>query len=114
MADELAGKGRLNEVKLLTGDLGEAERADAKAEGGLVRIGGWECVQGRKPRYARWVVVELTKASAPWAFSRGEPYRSIAALEVFATLMCVVLFSSEERHEVVGHDGQPRKQLGHY
>ena len=93
LINELTGKGRLKEVKLLSGDLGEAFRADAKAEGGLVRIGGWECLRGCQPKEARWFSVELSRATAPWAFSRGEPYRSIAALELFATLMCVVLFS---------------------
>jgi hypothetical protein len=44
-------------------------------------------------REARWFSVELTRASAPWAFSRGEPYRTIAALELYGTLLCVLAFS---------------------
>ena len=28
----------------------------------------------------------------PWAFSRVEPYRTIASLELFATLVCIVSF----------------------
>ena len=35
----------------------------------------------------------LDKESAPWAFRRGEPFRSIAALELFAALLCVLCFA---------------------
>ena len=38
--------------------------------------------------------MELTRATAPWAFSRGEPYRTIAALELFGTLLSIMAFSS--------------------
>ena len=93
LSDELAGGGRVCEVRLHSVSLGEAFRADAKAEGSLVRVGGWECRGGTQPGQARWFAVELTRKSAPWAFSRGEPFRTIAALELFATLLCVVLFS---------------------
>ena len=73
-------------------DLGVAFSADAKAEGQLVVLGGWECIGGTRPDQARWFAVELTRANAPWAFSRGEPFRCIAALELFASLLCVVVF----------------------
>ena len=36
--------------------------------------------------------MDLDKANAPWAFSRGEPFRTIASLELFATLLCIVTF----------------------
>jgi hypothetical protein len=74
-------------------DLGVAFRADAKAEGQLVRIGAWECLGGTPPHRARWYGVTLTKANAPWAFARGEPFRLIASLELFATLMSVIAFA---------------------
>ena len=32
--------------------------------------------------------------TAPWAYPRGVPFRAIAALELYATLLCVVLFGS--------------------
>ena len=35
----------------------------------------------------------LDKESAPWAFRRGEPFRSSAALEWFGTLLCVLCFA---------------------
>jgi hypothetical protein len=89
---ELEGEGRVQPIRPIANDLGLAFRADAKAEGQLVRVGGWECMGGTVPREARWFSVELTRSSAPWAFSKGEPFRTIASLELFATLLCVVLF----------------------
>ncbi len=41
-------------------------------------------------------MISLTRSTAPWAFARGgEPYRSIAALEAFATLMAVMVFQDK-------------------
>ena len=92
LSSELEGEGRVQPIRPIVDDLGLAFRADAKAEGQLVRVGGWECIGGAVPREARWFAVELTRSSAPWAFSKGEPFRTIASLELFATLLCVVLF----------------------
>ena len=92
LEDELSGEGRVEEVRPTVEDLGVAFRADAKAEGQCVRIGGWECLRGTRPAEARWFAVDLTRANAPWAFARGEPYRTIASLELFATLVCVTTF----------------------
>ena len=89
---EMRGEGRVEEIRLVTKDLGVAFRADAKAEGQCVRIGGWECLGGTRPAEARWFAVDLTRTNAPWAFARGEPYRTIASLELFATLVCVTTF----------------------
>ena len=93
LADQLSGGGRVVEIKPVGRDLGEAFRSDAKAEGNVVVVGGWECLGGRRPGQARWYSVELTRANAPWAFARGEPFRSIAALELFGTLLSVMAFS---------------------
>ena len=41
---------------------------------------------------AVWFSEELTPEVAPWAYSRGLPYKTISALELFATLMCMRLF----------------------
>ena len=86
---ELGGEGRVEEIRLTTKDLGVAFRADAKAEGQCVRIGGRECLGGTRPAGARWFAVDLSRVNATWAFARGEPYRTIALLELFATLVCV-------------------------
>jgi len=93
LAGQLAGEGRVHKVLPIMANMGEAFRADAKAEGGKIVIGGWECRNGTQPREARWFSVELTKATAPWAFSRGEPYRTIAALELYGTLLCILAFA---------------------
>lgn len=57
---------------------------DAEAEGDWVALGGWESVGGVSPSQARWFSVRLTRANAPWAFCKGEPYKCIAALELAA------------------------------
>ena len=73
--------------------MGEWFRADAKAEGSLVVVGGWDVrTSGGDPSKAAWFSVVLTPETAPWAFCKGLPYRTIAALELFATLLCVVAF----------------------
>ena len=47
---------------------------------------------GSEAATARWFAVDLTMANAPWAFARGEPYRTIASLELFTTLVCITAF----------------------
>ena len=92
-AREFEGNGRMSKVIPLENFIGEAFRADAKAEGQCVVIGGWECLGGVPPGKARWFSTRLDRKNAPWAFSRGEPFRTIAALELFATLVSYVVFS---------------------
>ena len=79
-------------------------KADAKAEGKQVVLGGWEC-RGRTPTtQARWFSMEITEAQAPWFFPKGEPYRAIAPLELLATVVCTVMFKRPEhagRHDVM-------------
>jgi hypothetical protein len=94
LAAELQGGGSVEPVRATQADLGLAFRADAKAEGQTVRVGGWECIHNTLPAEARWFSVDLTKKNAPWAFSRGEPFRTIASLELYATLLCIVLFGN--------------------
>ena len=67
--------------------LGEVYRMDAKAEGQTVVIGGWKSEGGCKTKDAAWFSLELTRKTAPWAFERGEPYRTIASLELMGTLV---------------------------
>ena len=89
-------------VRCQVKDLGVIFKADAKAAGQHVKLGGWECRGGLPPSCARWFAVELTKQTAPWAYSRGEPFRSIAALELFATLLAVMVFGGDWMHEKKG------------
>ena len=63
--------------------VGVAFRVDAKAEGDTVAIGGWAPVVGAdgRPdtRASDWFAMTLDRESAPWAFFKGEPFRSIMA-----------------------------------
>ena len=70
----------------------EAFRIDAKAEGEKVVIGGWESMGASQTHGSRWFSMSLDRKSAPWAFVKGEPFRSIAALELTAVLVAVKLF----------------------
>ncbi|CAK0869239.1 unnamed protein product, partial [Prorocentrum cordatum] len=70
-------------------------RSDAKAEGDDIGIGGRECRGGVAPADARWFHVKLTRANAPWAFRAGEPFRVIAALEMYGTLISCMVFLPE-------------------
>ena len=74
----------------------ELFRSDAKAEGDTVRLGGWQ-VSGQDgkpiaPAQARWYQLTLDRATAPWAYRRGEPFRTIASLELFCTLISAMIF----------------------
>ena len=60
-------------------------------------IGGWECQGGTTAAKARWFATTLDRANAPWAFSRGEPFRSIAAIELFASLVSLMVFTKNEK-----------------
>ena len=73
-------------------DSGEIFRVDAKAEGDCVVFGGWESYGGCPPSEARGFSVVLTKASAPGAFAKGEPFRTIAALELLGALFAFMVF----------------------
>ena len=83
---------RMLRCRSLGTDLGMAFRADANAEGQVVCVWGWECIGGTPPERARWFSLRLDRRSAPWAFAQGEPFRATAALELFATLLCIMVF----------------------
>jgi hypothetical protein len=81
------------------GDKRECFRIDAKAEGSEICIGGWEpnVLADKKPEKgkARWFSLELNESTAPWAYCKGEPYKTIAALELLATTVAVLLFGPD-------------------
>ena len=67
--------------------------ADAKAEGNLVVVGGFEFLHEGDLSKSRWFSVRLTPSNAPWAFcKKNQAYRVISSLELFASLLCVMLF----------------------
>ena len=72
-------------------DRGELFRLDAKAEGNSVAIGGWRTAGATRTREAAWFSVVLTRVNAPWAFARGEPFRTIASLELLGALVGVMV-----------------------
>jgi hypothetical protein len=73
-------------------DLGEVFRMDAKAEG---EKGGWRVRGEASTREAEWFSVTQTRATAPCAFARGEPFRTIASLELLGTLVSLVVLVPE-------------------
>ena len=75
--------------------LGEVFRFDAKAEGEKIVIGGWKVVDGGDTSRAAWFALTLTRSTAPWAYSRGEPFRTIAALGLLGPLVSLVVLMSE-------------------
>jgi hypothetical protein len=76
--------------------------ADAKAEGDLVVVGGFEMLPGRGTENSRWFSYRLTPDTAPWAFARkGQAFRVISSLELFASLLCVMIFGFEDEGTTV-------------
>ena len=75
---------------------GELFRLDAKAEGSEVAIGGWLCAGGLATRDAPWFALRLNRTNAAWAFARGEPFRTIASLELMAALIGVMVLLPEK------------------
>jgi hypothetical protein len=69
-------------------------KADAKAEGQEVCVGGYEIIGDATLDRCRWFAYKLNPENCPWAFvKQGQAYRVIASLELFATLLCVMFFT---------------------
>ena len=84
-------------------DVGEFFRLDAKAEGEEVAIGGWRSCGGSRTREAPWFAVRLNRRNAPWAFARGEAFRTVASLELLGALVgLMVLCPSFPSADAVG------------
>ena len=96
LASELSRK-RMSRCAAKTRDLGELFRLDAKAEGEEVAIGGWRCRGTRKTSEAVWFAVRLNRRNAPWAFARGEAFRTIASLELLGVLVSVMVLMPVEK-----------------
>jgi hypothetical protein len=74
---------------------GELYRSDAKAEGDLIVLGGWELGPHADTCQARWYSIRLSRKEVPWAYTRGDPFRAIASLELLGTLLCLLVFGTE-------------------
>ena len=71
-------------------------RVDAKADSQGVAIGGWAPARGTDGHIdvaaSKWFAATLTPANSPWAFVKGEAYKVIAALELLATVVALMVF----------------------
>ena len=79
------------------GVAGEVFRVDAMGSDQGICIGGWETYGGSDPAVSRWFSVELTRKDAPWLYIRGEPHRTIAASELLAVTVAVIVFGPEAK-----------------
>ncbi len=83
----------------------DAFRVDAHAEGHVIGIGGWlprrDSDGALQTWLSPWFSFQLDYAAAPWAYARGEPYRSIAALEAVGVLVALLAFKD---HLAAGSD----------
>ena len=68
-------------------------RVDAKAAGEEIVIGGWETWRRADPAVARWFSFRLNRKNAAWAYLKGDPFRSIATLELIGVLAAVMVLS---------------------
>ena len=94
LAREL-GEGGMIDCGAAESDLGEVFRLDAKAEGDAVAIGGWRCKDSRNTKEASWFAISLNRRNAPWAFQKGESFRTIASLELLGVLVGIMLLIPE-------------------
>ncbi len=71
-------------------------RADARAKGDVIEGGGWKISDSGDPSESKWVSFTLDRVSAPWAYVAGEPFRSIAAIELYTTLITVMTLCDKD------------------
>ncbi len=74
----------------------EAFRIDASAEGDTIGVGGWLPTRNEDGVLDRakspWFSFALDRHTAPWAYSKGQPFRTIAALEAVGVLVALIVF----------------------
>ena len=82
----------------------ERFRTDAKAEGELVTVGGYQTFTSDGSSIphdkAKWFYMKLDRSSAPWAFAHGEPFRAIASLELLGAMLGLMLLVDETSNSV--------------
>jgi hypothetical protein len=85
---------------------GSVLRVDAKAEGQTIGIGGWmphaDSSGNIDKSKSKWFSFELTETQAPWAYSKGEPYKTISALELLATTVGMTIFEKDILNDMDG------------
>jgi hypothetical protein len=96
ISKRLSEGGRLQPPPCLDGPPKELFRTDAKAEEGRAYIGGWETLHSKEPSKCRWFALEVTKSWAPWVWCKqNDPGRVIAALELLATIVAILVFAPD-------------------
>ena len=81
-----------------TGPRLELFRSDAKATDSGAWIGGWEYLGGQPCKSARWFAFQISENDFPWVFCKRDPKRVIAALELLATIVSIMLFGRKGTH----------------
>ena len=79
-------------------------KADARADGDIVVIGGFESnsEEDSDLHDCRWFSISLDPVNCAWAFEKhGEAFRCIAALELLATLVCIMVFQPEHSDQTL-------------
>ncbi len=75
----------------------EPFRVDARADGELIGVGGWRPARFEDGSIdkasSRWFSIQLSRSSAPWAYDKGEAFRTIASLEALAALLATILLT---------------------
>ena len=82
----------MKEPKVQPKVAGEVFRIDAAADPDGITVGGWEVFGAKEPKEARWFSVKVTRKSCPWLYLKGEPFRTIAAAELLAVTLAVMVF----------------------
>ncbi len=81
----------------------EPFRIDASAEGLNIGVGGWLPVRNAAGHLDKslspWFSFVLDSTCAPWAYHKGLPFKTIAALEAVGVLVALVAFQSHLRRD---------------
>ncbi len=81
----------------------EPFRIDASAEGSYIGVGGWLPVRNSAGQLDKslspWFSFVLDSSSAPWAYYKGLPYKTIASLEAVGVLVALVAFQHHLRQD---------------
>ena len=94
-------KRRKQQCALKIQRMGELMRVDAKADDMMVCVGGWLPIADGdgvvQTRLSPWFSIPLTEQNAPWAFFKGKPFKVVAALELLASTIGLVLLYPDAR-----------------
>ena len=105
LADRLEGGARLQRPDTgVQGTIPLVFYTDAKADDGRAWVGGF--LRYFPGCQGPWFSLEVEKVWAPWAFVKGDTKKVIAALELLAILVGVLLWVPEGQSKQTGIYGQ--------